>query len=158
MKAMILETPGMPLRLADVPIPEPGFGQLRVKVHACGVCRTNLHVVDGELPDPKLPIIPGHEIVGTVDKLGEGAGHWKLGQRVGIPWLGWTDGDCRYCRSGRENLCDHSEIHGLHNRRRIRRVPPSLISDTFSASRNATRMRMPRLCCAPGLSAIGRCG
>jgi propanol-preferring alcohol dehydrogenase len=81
-------------------------------VHACGVCRSDLHIVDGELPNPKLPIIPGHEIVGSVDKLGEGVEQFNVGDRVGIPWLGWTCGECRYCRSGRENLCDYARFTG----------------------------------------------
>ncbi|HEX5998813.1 MAG TPA: zinc-dependent alcohol dehydrogenase family protein [Hyphomicrobiaceae bacterium] len=106
MRAMILERPREPLRLAEVPTPVPGAGQVRVKVAACGVCRTDLHVVDGELNEPKLPIIPGHEIVGYIDALGAGVTRLTLGERVGIPWLGHTCGDCRYCRTGRENLCD----------------------------------------------------
>jgi alcohol dehydrogenase, propanol-preferring len=100
---MVLESPGRPLRALDVPEPEPRDGQLLVRVHACAVCRTDLHVVDGELPDPKLPLIPGHQVVGVVE--GDG-------RRVGVPWLGWTDGDCRYCRSGRENLCDRGRFTG----------------------------------------------
>ncbi len=112
MLAMVLERPGEPLRLMEVPIPEPGTGQIRVKVRACGVCRTDLHIVDGELPDPRLPLIPGHEIVGVVDKLGEGVDGFGVGDRVGIPWLGWTDGTCPYCRSGRENLCDNARFTG----------------------------------------------
>lgn len=112
MLAMVLENPGEPLRAMEVPTPEPGGGQIRVKVHACGVCRTDLHIVDGELSEPKLPLIPGHEIVGIVDKLGNGVDRFKIGDRVGIPWLGWTDGDCRYCLSGRENLCDNARFTG----------------------------------------------
>jgi propanol-preferring alcohol dehydrogenase len=106
MKAMVLERPGAPLRPLDVPIPVPGQGQALVKVAACGVCRTDLHVVDGDLKEPKLPIIPGHEIVGHVAGLGPGVTQFRLGQRVGIPWLGHTCGHCRYCRESRENLCD----------------------------------------------------
>ncbi len=112
MLAMVLAKPGEPLRLLDVPVPEPGAGQIRIRVSACGVCRTDLHVVDGELPDPKLPLILGHEIVGKVDKLGEGVQGFGLGERVGVPWLGWTDGACRYCASGRENLCDNARFTG----------------------------------------------
>jgi alcohol dehydrogenase, propanol-preferring len=112
MLAMVLDRPGTPLRPVDLPIPETAPGQIRVKVHACGVCRTDLHLVDGDLPDPKLPIIPGHEIVGTVDKLGEGVERFSLGDRVGIPWLGWTCGECHYCRSRRENLCDNARFTG----------------------------------------------
>jgi len=109
---MVLEKPGQPLRLEDVPTPDPGPGEIRVRVHACGVCRTDLHLVDGELPDPRLPIIPGHEIVGTVDRLGDGVKRFKIGDRVGIPWLGWTCGECRYCSSGQENLCDLARFTG----------------------------------------------
>lgn len=106
MKAMILEKPGTPLVEAELPDPVPGPGQVLVRVLACAVCRTDLHVVDGELPDPKLPVIPGHEIVGTVAGLGEGVTRFKEGDRVGIPWLGHTCGHCRYCLSEQENLCD----------------------------------------------------
>ena len=106
MKAMVLERPGEPLRLVDVPLPSPEPGQLLVRVEACGVCRTDLHVVDGELPEPKLPIVPGHEIVGEVAALGEGVTGFRLGERVGVPWLGRTCGRCWYCRHDAENLCD----------------------------------------------------
>lgn len=112
MKAMLLDAPGTPLRLAEIPIPEPGPGQLRVKVAACGVCRTDLHVADGDLTDPKLPIVPGHEIVGRVDQTGTGVTRFVIGQRVGIPWLGHTCGSCPYCRDGRENLCDRPGFTG----------------------------------------------
>ena len=100
---MLLEAAGRPLVPAELPVPEPGPGQLLVRVHACGVCRTDLHVVDGELPHPKLPLVLGHQIVATVEGSGE---------RVGVPWLGWTCGECRYCRSGRENLCDRARFTG----------------------------------------------
>ncbi|WP_072391771.1 zinc-dependent alcohol dehydrogenase family protein [Hyphomicrobium sp. CS1GBMeth3] len=106
MKAMLLDTPGTPLRMVEVPLPEPSRGQIRVKVAACGVCRTDLHVADGDLKHPKHPIIPGHEIVGRVDKLGPGVAHVAIGDRVGIPWLGHTCGVCSFCREGHENLCD----------------------------------------------------
>lgn len=112
MLAMTLEKPGEPLELRDLPIPEPAEGQIRVKVRACGVCRTDLHLVDGELPNPKLPVIPGHEIVGTVDKIGEGVERFRVGDRIGVPWLGGTCGKCRYCASGRENLCDNAKFTG----------------------------------------------
>lgn len=114
MRAMVLETQRSPLRLRDVPVPEPGPGQVLVKVHACAVCRTDLHVIDGDLPNPKLPLIPGHEIVGSVAKLGEGVERFRIGDRVGIPWLGWTCGTCRFCQSGRENLCDFARFTGYH--------------------------------------------
>jgi propanol-preferring alcohol dehydrogenase len=103
---MVLETLGGPLRLIERETPRPGPGQILVEVSACAVCRTDLHVVDGELPDPKLPIVPGHEIVGRVIAVGEGVGGYSRGDRVGIPWLGHTCGQCGYCQSDRENLCD----------------------------------------------------
>jgi propanol-preferring alcohol dehydrogenase len=106
MKAMILEHQRMPLRLVDLALPEPGPAQILVKVAACGVCRTDLHVVDGDLERPKLPLVPGHEIVGHVAGIGAGVGGFAIGDRVGIPWLGHTCGVCAYCREGRENLCD----------------------------------------------------
>ena len=106
MRAMVLEAVGAPLALRQRSDPEPGRGEIRVRVAACGVCRTDLHVVDGELPDIRVPIVPGHEIVGRVDRIGPGVEGFSLGERVGIPWLGHTCGRCPYCRSGRENLCD----------------------------------------------------
>lgn len=112
MNAMLLDAPGLPLRLADVPRPDPAAGEIRVKVAACGVCRTDLHVADGDLEHPKRPIIPGHEIVGRVEKLGPGVTTFALGDRVGIPWLGHTCGACSYCRSGHENLCDRPGFTG----------------------------------------------
>jgi propanol-preferring alcohol dehydrogenase len=107
MKAMVLIQIGAPLEWTDLPDPQPGQGEIKVTVAACGVCRTDLHVVDGELPNPRLPIIPGHEIVGRIDAIGRGVEGLHIGQRVGIPWLGHTCGVCRYCRMHRENLCDH---------------------------------------------------
>ena len=109
---MILDVPGEPLRVAEVASPEPGEGQVLLRVHCCAVCRTDLHVVDGELPDPKLPLIPGHQIVGTVERIGEHTDGFTVGERVGVPWLGWTDGECRYCLSGRENLCENARFTG----------------------------------------------
>jgi propanol-preferring alcohol dehydrogenase len=106
---MLLEAPRSPLRPAELPDPKPEPGQVLIRVHVCAVCRTDLHVVDGELPDPKLPLVIGHQIVGTVESGGE---RFALGERVGVPWLGWTDGTCRYCRSGRENLCDEARFMG----------------------------------------------
>jgi propanol-preferring alcohol dehydrogenase len=105
MRAVVLSAPGMRLEERDLPMPEPGPGQVLVQVAACGVCRTDLHIVDGELPDPKLPLVLGHQIVGRIEGSGE---------RIGIPWLGWADGKCRYCRSGRENLCDFASFTGFH--------------------------------------------
>ncbi len=112
MRAMVLDSPGRPLWLAELPQPAPGPGQLLIKVEACGVCRTDLHLVDGELPDPLLPVIPGHEIVGRVVATGEGVSGLALGGRIGVPWLGWTCGVCEYCRSGQENLCDAARFTG----------------------------------------------
>ena len=106
MKAMVLNKPKTPLEWTELPDRQPGAGQVRVKVLACGVCRTDLHVFDGELPDPKSPIIPGHEIVGRIDAIGPDVTGLAMGERVGIPWLGHTDGVCPYCRENRENLCD----------------------------------------------------
>ncbi len=109
---MVLEKPGKALVQRDVPIPKPGPGQLLVRVKTCAVCRTDLHLVDGELPNPKLPLIPGHQIVGHIEELGESVQGFSIGERVGIPWLGWTDGECGYCRSSRENLCDRARFTG----------------------------------------------
>jgi alcohol dehydrogenase, propanol-preferring len=112
MRAMVLERQREPLRLAELPEPEPGPGQVLLSVLACGVCRTDLHILDGELSEPKLPLVPGHQIVGTVRSAGEGAERFASGDRVGVPWLGWTCGECRYCLSGRENLCDRARFTG----------------------------------------------
>jgi alcohol dehydrogenase, propanol-preferring len=108
-----MERPGS-LRLAELPVPEPGPDQLLLRVRACGVCRTDLHIVDGELRDPTLPLVPGHQIVGTVAAAGASVTGVTIGARVGVPWLGWTCGACAYCRSGRENLCDHARFTGYH--------------------------------------------
>src|SRR5437899_226733 len=115
MRAMVVEKIGTPLALRDVPKPKPGGGQLLVKVNACAVCRTDLHIIDGELPDPKVPLILGHQIVGRVEEIGENVkSKFEIGDRIGIPWLGWTDGDCTYCRSNRENLCDRAKFTGYN--------------------------------------------
>jgi len=103
MRAMVLDALGRPLREAELPMPEPGAGQVLLRVRACGVCRTDLHVVDGELAEPKLPLVPGHQIVGE---------DVATGERLGVPWLGWTCGECRYCTTGRENLCDRARFTG----------------------------------------------
>jgi propanol-preferring alcohol dehydrogenase len=113
MRAMLFEEPGQPLRLVDLPVPKPGIGQILIRVRACAVCRTDLHVIDGELPNPKLPLVPGHEIVGTVEQLGQTVERFEIGDRVGVPWLGWTCGECSFCRSGRENLCDRAKFTGF---------------------------------------------
>jgi propanol-preferring alcohol dehydrogenase len=112
MKAMVLARPGEPLREAERPVPSPGRGQVRLRVLACGVCRTDLHVVDGELPDLGRPVVPGHQVVGVVEALGPGVERLAAGQRVGVPWLGWTCGTCRFCTSGRENLCGEARFTG----------------------------------------------
>ena len=112
MRAMVLESPGSPLRLAELPQPACGADDILLRVHACGVCRTDLHIVDGELTAPKLPLIPGHEIVGSVVATGKNVTRFTIGQRVGVPWLGRTCGHCRYCTSGRENLCDEARFTG----------------------------------------------
>ena len=109
---MVLETPGQPLRELELPAREPSAGEVLLEVACCGVCRTDLHLVDGELPEPKLPVVPGHQIVGRVVACGEGADRFDPGDRVGVPWLGWTCGRCRYCRSGRENLCERARFTG----------------------------------------------
>src|SRR5690242_15788424 len=106
MHAMVLERPRTPLAMRENPLPRPGPAEVLIEINACGVCRTDLHVVDGELPHPKLPIVPGHEIVGRVAALGEGVAGIAIGARVGVPWLGWTCGVCACCAAGRENLCD----------------------------------------------------
>jgi propanol-preferring alcohol dehydrogenase len=112
MQAMVLEAPGSPLRLTELPIPEPSARQLLLRVLACGVCRTDLHIVDGELTDPKLPLVPGHEVVGRVEAIGSEVKGFAIGDRVGVPWLGSTDGTCPYCRNGEENLCDNARFTG----------------------------------------------
>jgi propanol-preferring alcohol dehydrogenase len=112
MRAMLFDGPGRPLREAEVPRPEPGAHQALLRVHACGVCRTDLHVVDGDLTEPKLPLVLGHEIVGRVEAIGAGVERIAPGQRLGVPWLGWTCGKCGYCATGRENLCDRARFTG----------------------------------------------
>jgi propanol-preferring alcohol dehydrogenase len=112
MRAMVLDAPGAPLRLAHLPVPTPGAGQVLLRVRACAVCRTDLHVVDGDLERPKLPLVLGHEIVGEVVEAGSGATRFSPGDRVGVPWLGWTCGECGFCETGRENLCDRARFTG----------------------------------------------
>jgi propanol-preferring alcohol dehydrogenase len=114
MRAMQLERPGEPLLASNLPVPSPGPGQLLIRVHACGVCRTDLHIVDGDLPPAKSPVVPGHEIVGSVSALGPAVEGFSEGQRVGVPWLGFTCGDCHFCREGRENLCAQARFTGYH--------------------------------------------
>jgi alcohol dehydrogenase, propanol-preferring len=112
MRAMVLDAARRPLRRVAMAVPAPGLGQVLINVHACAVCRTDLHVVDGELMQPKLPLVPGHEIVGTVAALGDSVDRFAIGDRVGVPWLGWTCGHCEFCRSGRENLCAQARFTG----------------------------------------------
>ena len=112
MRAMVLERPGAPLSFMERPDPRPADGEVRVRVAACGVCRTDLHVVDGELPNPKLPLVPGHEIVGRIDMVGDHVAALEIGRRVGVPWLGQTCGHCQFCRNGQENLCDRPLFTG----------------------------------------------
>ena len=112
MRAMLFEAPGRPLRPAELPVPEPGPGQVLLRVRACGVCRTDLHLLDGELPAPKVPVVPGHELVGVVERVGPGAEQLAIGTRIGVPWLAWTCGACRFCASGRENLCEAARFTG----------------------------------------------
>lgn len=112
MRAMLFERTGQALRLAELPVPSPAPGQILLRVEACGVCRTDLHLIDGELPDPVLPMVPGHEIVGRVVATGSGVAGVRVGQRMGVPWLGWTCGTCDFCTSQRENLCDHARFTG----------------------------------------------
>jgi propanol-preferring alcohol dehydrogenase len=109
---MVLEKPGERLLMKELPIPVPGSEGVLIRVHACGVCRTDLHVIDGELPHPKLPLIPGHEIIGTIVEKGDQVDGFGIGQRIGVPWLGNTDGQCSYCRKGKENLCDNAKFTG----------------------------------------------
>jgi len=112
MRVMIFEKPGKDLSLREMDLPEPGAEQVLLRVHACAVCRTDLHVIDGELNDPKIPLIPGHEIVGTVATVGAAVTRFKVGDRLGVPWLGWTCGECSFCREGQENLCDRAKFTG----------------------------------------------
>lgn len=112
MRAMVFEQQGRPLRLREMAVPEPGEGEVQLKVTACGICRTDLHVVDGDLGEPKLPLIPGHQIIGEVTRLGEGVQDFHQGQRLGVPWLGGSCNHCWYCRRGRENLCDQARYTG----------------------------------------------
>lgn len=112
MRAMVFRGPGTPLKMEKLPRPVPGPGQIQIRIEACGVCRTDLHLIDGDLPCPSLPVIPGHEIIGRVSALGTGVNGFSLGERVGVPWLGWTCGKCHFCLSGRENLCDLARFTG----------------------------------------------
>lgn len=112
MRAMVLHSQPGELSLSELPMPEPGPGEVLIRVSTCGVCRTDLHIVDGDLTEPKLPLVPGHQIVGRIEATGPKAGRFETGDRIGVPWLGWTDGDCRFCRVGRENLCENARFTG----------------------------------------------
>ena len=112
MLAMVMQKQGQPLALKDLPQPVAGDGQLLIRVLACGICRTDLHVVDGDLTEPRLPLVPGHQIIGIVEAMGDNAGNFSIGQRVGIPWLGGSCGHCEFCASARENLCDEAVYTG----------------------------------------------
>src|SRR5579871_5906279 len=118
MRAMVLAAPksiaDRPLELREIPTPAPAAGQVRIRVRVCGLCHTDLHTVEGELALPTLPIVPGHQVVGIVEAAGAGVNHIREGERVGVPWLHWTDGSCSYCRAGNENLCEQARFTGLH--------------------------------------------
>src|SRR6266545_3046267 len=156
MRAMLLDAPRRPLRPADVPRPEPGPGQVLLAVTACAVCRTDLHVQDGELPNPKLPLILGHEIVGRVAAAGPGVERFTPGQRAGVPWLGWTCGACRYCRSGRENLCDRARFTGYQLDGGYAECMPSPGPETATRSGSPSSLEPrgpePRTPCRPSRS------
>ena len=149
MWAMQLRAPRTPLVRVELADPQPRAGEVRVAVAACGVCRTDLHVVDGELPHPKLPIIPGHEIVGRVDAVGPGVTGLEIGMRVGIPWLGHTCGSCPYCRQGSENLCDHPLFTGYTRDGGYATATVADAGYALRCRRGRTTSR-PRRCCAPG--------
>jgi propanol-preferring alcohol dehydrogenase len=160
MKAMVLERPGTPLVLVERPDPVPGPGEIRLKVEACAVCRTDLHVVDGELEHPKLPLVPGHEIVGHVDAIGAGVDPSRMGRRVGVPWLGHTCGVCPYCRSGAENLCDRPLFTGYT---RDGGFATHVVADTgfaFDLDEEADPVALAPLLCAGliGWRSLGKAG
>jgi propanol-preferring alcohol dehydrogenase len=148
MQAMVLEAVGGPLVLKTAPDPQPGPGELRVRVTACGVCRTDLHLLDGELPAARLPIVPGHEIVGRIDVLGAGVEGFHIGQRVGVPWLGHTCGVCSYCRSGRENLCDAPEFTGCTRNGGYAELVVADARYTFDLGERGDDIRLAPLLCA----------
>ncbi len=149
MRAMVLEGPGLPLRLREMPVPGPDEAQVLIRVHACGVCRTDVHIADGELPDAKLPLIPGHQIVGTVVAKGPAVERFGVGARVGAAWLGWADGTCRYCQRGQENLCDHPLFTGytIDGGFAEYAVAPRPSATRCTVGR---RMSRSRRCCAQG--------
>src|SRR5690606_38387312 len=134
MRATLLERPGMPLQAVERPVPRPAAGEILLRVDACGVCRTDLHLIDGEVPDPVLPMIPGHEIVGRVAAVGPGVSGVTPGQRMGVPWLGWTCGHCSFCASQRENLCDNARFTGyqIHGDRKSTRLNSSHVKISYA--------------------------
>jgi propanol-preferring alcohol dehydrogenase len=169
MRAMVLNQPGNPLALRDVPKPKPGRGELLVRVSACAICRTDLHIVDGELPNPKLPLILGHQIIGRVEEVGDVSG-FAMGDRIGIPWLGWTDGECVYCRSNRENLCDNAKFTGytidggyaefvVADARYCFHLPHELFDVDLGAGASAEAAVAPLLCAGMlGYRSYRKCG
>jgi propanol-preferring alcohol dehydrogenase len=145
MFAMVLHKPGDPLEALELPVPPPAGGEIRLKVHVCGLCRTDLHIIDGELGDPKLPLVMGHQIVGTVDQMGADVSRFRVGQRVGVPWLGRTCQTCSFCAGGQENLCDQARftsMEGLPN-------TPWLTSSSSSPFPRIFRPSRRHLCSAP---------
>lgn len=160
MRAMVLDRQGRPLVARDAPEPEPGPGEVAARVEACGVCRTDLHLLDGELADPKLPLVLGHQVVGEVIGRGPGADRFAIGDRVGIPWLGWTCGECRYCRSERENLCERARFTGyqLDGGYAELAVADQRYCLALPAAGSATEIA-PLLCAGLiGARALGMCG
>ena len=148
MRAMILDHPRTRLRLAEVAIPQPKFGEILIRISSCGICRTDLHVVDGELPFPKLPLIPGHQIVGKVTQLGEGVQSHQLGDRVGVPWLGGSCGTCQYCLSDRENLCDNVVYTGYQINGGFADYCTANADFTFPIPENYSDLHVAPLLCA----------
>ena len=150
MRAMLFTGVGAPLHEADAPDPAPGPGQVRLEIHACGVCRTDLHIVEGELAEPKLPLVLGHQIVGTVVELGEGAARLELGQRVGVPWLGWTCGDLPLLQFRPREPLRPRALHRLHDRRRLRRADGRRRALLLPDSRGVSAICRRRRSSAPG--------
>ncbi len=146
-----------PLVRVERPVPEPGPGQVRVRVRACGVCRTDLHLAEGDLVPRRPQVTPGHEVVGVVDRLGPGSTRWQEGDRIGVPWLAHTCGTCRFCLSGRENLCLGAALHRLGCRRRLRRRTPWWTRTTPTRSRTSSTTWRRHRSSVPGSSATGPC-
>jgi alcohol dehydrogenase, propanol-preferring len=146
MHAMVLSARGAPLTLQERPDPVPGPGEVRVKVGACGVCRTDLHVVDGELPDIRYPIIPGHEVVGRIDAVGTAVDGLEMGMRVGVPWLGFTCGECFYCRTQQENLCDRPNSPAIRATAALPAISSPTRDTAFRSETTAMMQRSRRYC------------